>query len=456
MISSENIKQQIAIVFFTQIRVIVITTVVIFILATLVAFFWPPTYASSGKIIVKGRKVEKSAETLEKTESQFFRLTQADLRSEIEIIESKETIKNTVKYLKENNLCTNIKNLSASGIKNNLKSSVLPASNVIKLTMYNKNRDDVATILNALIHQYLISRAKINNPESTSTFFSQQVTKFKENLHEKGEELMTLINKSNITNPEQEIQNNIFHKKDLELQLATEKNKSIELKEYVEHLEEALSKDGIQFFSFIQDNIPISNLSSKLQELVVERGRILRLYRPESEKVRTIDKQIEDLYAKLRAEVEAYKQNQENLLAISNKKIVSMISRIDHIDEINVELQKQIIKSDTIKRDFDLLKESYETFARRKEEAEIARRTGTAGSFVYVSILTEPGIPSQPYFPNKKLLIPLGLFIGFINGSSIAFIKEFLDHTFKTVTDVEKYTELPVIFSCPLWEKKLL
>jgi len=462
MMKTEDYKRELVFIFFAQKKVIVWTTALIFVLSVLIAFLWPPTYGAYGSILVRGKKIEKSPELLEKEELRPFPVTKEDLSSEVEILTSPDTIEKTIKYLYDNNLYYKKKkwtkislNEEVYNIKNSLKTELIPASNVIEITYYHKNPNDASTILRVLMDQYMIYRMNIYNPDKAELFFAQQADNFHKGLETMENELMDLVKKNKVSDPLKEIENNILIKKDLEQQLNILKNDSTEKILYIEHLEKELNKKDIQFFSFIENN-PINSangLSPKLQTLVVERGNILRTYSPSSEKVKSIDKQINETYASLKSEVIAYKENQLNQLHIVNEKIRNIENTLDSINARNVELQKQLILSQRIARESNLLGFSYDTFSKRREEAKINTSVNATNFSSHISILSKAFPSDGPVFPKRKVVIPLGLLVGFITGCSLGFLREYFDHTFKNPSDVYNYAGLSLIFSIPATEE---
>jgi uncharacterized protein involved in exopolysaccharide biosynthesis/cell division septation protein DedD len=462
MIKTQDYIRDAVTIFFSQRKIILWTTALIAFSSILIAFFWPPIYAASGSILVKGKKVEKSLEALEKEEIRSFPVSREDLSSEVEILTSHDVIERTVNYLKERSLHPEKKgditflNKTVYKIKSNIKTKIVPASNVIEITFYDNDPKDAAIILEALMNQYILYWTQVYYPSQTESFFARQANKFKKSLEKREDELMDLVKKTKMSDPQKEIENNIQIKKDLEHQLNLLKNEAIGKKIYIEHVEKALSDGNMQFFTSLGD-VPINNpdgLSIKLQELFVERGNILRVYHPLSEKVKSIDKQINDIHTALKAEIRAYKDNQASQLMAINKKISLIESKLAKLNDRNVELQRQLIESERIARETALLKYSYETFYKRREESKIYSTADGSNLSPYISILSKAFPSDGPVFPKKNVFIPMGILVGFITGCSFGFLRNYFDHTFKIPSDVHNYAGLPLIFSVPDWNKE--
>src|SRR5208282_5214948 len=68
-------------------------------------------------------------------------------------------------------------------------------------------------------------------------------------------------------------------------------------------------------------------------------------------------------------------------------------------------------------------------------------------SVVEITIPAEPG--KDPVRPNKPLNITLGLIFGLIVGVGLAFFIEYLDTSVKTIDDVERSLQSPVLGVIP-------
>jgi uncharacterized protein involved in exopolysaccharide biosynthesis len=460
MMRTENYLREIYSIFFAQKKIILAVTLISFACAVLIALFWPPTYSATGSILVRGKKVEKSPETLEKIGYRTFPVTKEDLSSEEHLLTSNTVIEKTIQVLREKNLFMASRpeeqepSKEMYSIKKKFKTEVIPASNIIKIAFFHRDPEYALLLLKTLMEEYTLYRMHIYNPSQAASFFSQQADNFKDSLGKKEDELVRLVESTKVSNPQKEIENNLLVKKDLEQQLNILENEFIEKDLLIEHLTNALANENIQYFSFIENNQAIIDLGVALQELFVEHGKILRTYHPSSENAKSLGKQIRDTYLSLKAEVTSYREKQANELRIIQEKISNVKHALNDIEAKNVELQKLFIELQRINREVELLKFSYDTFFKRREEARINSSLDETNLSSFVNILSKPFPSDGPVFPKKGVVIPLGLLVGFITGCSLGFLREFFDHTFKKPSDVFNYLGLPVVLSIPLHETK--
>ena len=458
MIATEDYIREIVTIFFAQKRIVAFTTVVIFAAAVLIAFFWPPTYAAVGSVLVKGKTPEKSPEAIEETQTRMYAVSKEDLSSEVEIITSPDLIEKTVTFMAKDTpyyMASDLKPDKIKGIigeiRSKLHTEIVPNSNIIKVSLQGRDADKALKILDYLMNSYVVFRKSVFSPSQAEAFFLQQTKHFDDGLKEKEEESIKRASQSGAPEPLKEIENNLLLKKDLDQRLEELRRALIEKKQYVKYLNERLKIGEVQFFTFIE-NSTMNALSQKTQELYTERGRLLRVFHPESDAVKRVEEQLEDTYARLKSEVAAYRDNQEYQVKILEDQIKATETKLEDLHQRNVALHTQEIESQRIKRELDLLEHSYQTFAQRLEEAKISSRSD-AGSIFSISILRRPFSSGSPVFPRKKKVIPIGLVVGFITGCSLAFLKEFFDHTFKKPQEIQKYLDLQTIFSIPAWEQ---
>ncbi|MBF0517526.1 MAG: hypothetical protein HQK97_10505, partial [Nitrospirae bacterium] len=158
-----------------------------------------------------------------------------------------------------------------------------------------------------------------------------------------------------------------------------------EKKHLIEYIEKSLQGKELSYFSFIEGNEAITNLSKALQELVADGGPIVTRYSADSDKVKLFNEQVSNMSKALRKEVEDYVSNQKRQLETISEKIDSVEKRIDKIQTQDVKLQELLIASERIKRDIDIAKNSYDIFSKRGEESRISS-SSEAGNFL-ISIM---------------------------------------------------------------------
>ncbi len=455
MIRTEDYKRELVSILFAQKNVIFWTAFLIFAGAVAVAFYSPATFSASGAILVSAKQlVEEKPEALQQPYTRVVPVSKEDLASEVEILTSPDVIKKAIRYTAmEYPAFASGPGGSAAAddvydILKSLKTTVVPASNVISVSYLHGDPDQAVEFLDVLMEQYIIERMRFQGRATTPSprFYQDQVDRFREDLIAQEEELIKLVNATGVSDPRKEIEANIDLKKSLEARLDGLRNDYIEARLTLENLDQALQSDDLQYFSFL-DSLIITELSTDLAELYVQRGNALRTYHPESAVVTAIDDQVKDVYEALRAEASTFRNNVEKNVQGIGEKINSMERTIAGYDDRNVILQEQLVNTGRIARESELLKSNYLAYATRKTEVEIDGESGADAPSIHVGIMSRAFPSDGPVFPRKGVLLPLGLLVGLITGFSLGFAREYFDHTFKKPSDVDTYTGLPVLFS---------
>jgi capsular polysaccharide biosynthesis protein len=63
--------------------------------------------------------------------------------------------------------------------------------------------------------------------------------------------------------------------------------------------------------------------------------------------------------------------------------------------------------------------------------------------------VNQPARPANLYWPQTRVIVPAGAFLGLILGLILAFVLEALDDTLKTPADVERFAGLPTLGAIP-------
>lgn len=138
---------------------------------------------------------------------------------------------------------------------------------------------------------------------------------------------------------------------------------------------------------------------------------------------------------------------------VDNKPLLTRIAMVKaavaQLQQETNQTQAKRLAADSVFREAQLISHSFDTFAKRAEEAKIndsIARSRLAGD---VSILNRAIGTAELVFPRKGSTILLGLIVALITGLSVGFLAEFFDHTVRRPEDVEKNTGLPVLCSFP-------
>lgn len=441
---TEDYLREYAFIFFAQRRLIIWVSLVVFLVFAAVAFLWPPVWGATGSIMLKGR-TDKSLTSIEDPKILLERTRKEDLFSEAAILTSHDVLLLAVEKLNRTERFSS-RNLIPAQLKGRLTAEILPSSHIIELLLTWNNAQDAEIILGVIMDTYFRFRNELFNPPQQREVFDSQSRGYIQNIEDKQQGLLDAIKTRRAPNPALEIRHNLELKQGHTRRLHQFKEEVTDKEYLINQIGSELDSEDIRFFSYI-DIDTVTVLNSKLQELIIKRNAILKTYKPNSEIAMAISKEVMETSNLVRLEAASYQRKLKDEVAALKEKIALLQSEIERIDERNIVLKTLDLELNNIDRESELFSLSFKTFAKRKEEADFIYNAGSLAS--YVSIIAEAHALDAPVFPNKSVLLPLGLAAGLLLGFSVGFIREFMDHRFKRPEDVEKQLGLPVILSIP-------
>ena len=140
------------------------------------------------------------------------------------------------------------------------------------------------------------------------------------------------------------------------------------------------------------------------------------------------------------------------------------------INSLNLEISKTIDQSrlyqkrveDTpkreqellsLQRDYDNVKQTYDSLLSRKLEAQMAVNMEKKQKGEQFRIVDSARVPTKPIEPDMKKLFLISIVAGLGLGGGLIYLLEFLDTSFKRSDEVESYYGFPVLATIPALEK---
>jgi uncharacterized protein involved in exopolysaccharide biosynthesis len=96
-------------------------------------------------------------------------------------------------------------------------------------------------------------------------------------------------------------------------------------------------------------------------------------------------------------------------------------------------------------RDSEKLRENYLDLLNKKFEAQRAEKLEERWKGENFKTLDPAHLPERAYYPNRLQFLAVGFLLGLTLGVGLAFTVDFLDHSLKTVTEVEDTLPYPVL-----------
>jgi len=141
-----------------------------------------------------------------------------------------------------------------------------------------------------------------------------------------------------------------------------------------------------------------------------------------------------------------------NLRATLTAQLDLSVDRLKSVEAMKDESREEAIKRGLDAQDYVDAKRDFETDQELLQTMRLKQMGETISSKMppeSVLVHETPVISESPVSPNVTLNLVLGAVVGLIFGVGIAFFLEFLDTSIKSLEDVEKYLQVPVLAVIP-------
>lgn len=198
------------------------------------------------------------------------------------------------------------------------------------------------------------------------------------------------------------------------------------------HVYELQLKEQGLLSTFTENSIPVQEIRREIRE-----GQALLA---KSEQPRQVTRGINDTYQKIQLEV----LTEESYLSSLQAKTQALRTLLERgRDELNL-LNETDIRLAQLERELETKKANYRKYSDSLEQARIDQALELQ-KISNISIVQAASYPVKPIRPKKLTNLAIGIFLGIFGGLSLAFITEFMDHTFRKPEDIERRLNLPAL-----------
>lgn len=179
----------------------------------------------------------------------------------------------------------------------------------------------------------------------------------------------------------------------------------------------------------------IEDSQRKIEELRSREAELLLTYRPDSDVVKNV------------------RRNLAAETAALEKSLQALNEQITELDRQIAEKQEQRSTYDELTREVDLSAAAFETAQQRLQAAEVNNDLNER-KITRISVIEEPITSVKPRKPNKMLILALCLIIGAAFGAGLGLGTEILDSTFSRPEQIFLALKRPVLASFPHYAQK--
>ena len=438
--------------------VILAVFLLVVITATLVTFILPESYASTVRINVQGDVSDINTLSDRPTVRAYDPYL---LQTEFEVIQSQAVLPKVIENLNLNEQWA--KRYNAEGklktdetmllLKRQIEVRQSRNTSLIEIRVYSENPQEAADIANeiALVYQKyrLDQRQKLaeGGIETLKKSLDEQrdrVKQFQTDVDRLRKELNISDADAALSGPSSTLEPDILRRYqalriEAETAVSGEATKLEKLKK--------LSR------SELRQALPTAALDTGLNELLSQFNfavqTLVKLkidYGPEHSEVKKVSDLVKTLDKQIDGRVDGILFGMEALVAASKSKVELLKSEVDNAKRIDIETAEKNRPYFAKKRELESEEQFYRILS-MKIAAESTDVKIPKSSMVEIVDVAKKGL--RPVKPNKPLNIVLGIIVGLLVGVGLAFFIEYLDTSVKTIDEVERSLQAPVLGVIP-------
>ncbi len=475
------------------ILIFLITVITVFI-ATSVQI---PTYMAVVKVLIEGPKGIETPFSEELSEVSLQRGTNI-LKTQSEIIKSNPIIEEVVRRLKLDerktppsfseqcltSMSSFIKNLLPMNhkeeeislshfqkvverVKSIVQIKPVGTTDIIAVGVTDYDPNMTAKIANTIIQVYIDQSLDIKSSEARNTYYfiTEQLKTMKPKLNEFEDALKNFKEKEGIISLPSEVQSKVSSLSSFEAEYYKLQAEKKELKTSCEELRDKikLQEEEIISSTTISESPIVKNLKLDLTSLEISLPTLLKKYGNSHPKVMEVKSKIDEVTSKLRTEVEKaissevatlnpiHENIKEKLITLetqinaSDAKEKALITIIDGYKTKLENLAEKELILERLTREVTSTEKMYNILLEKQQEALIAEAIKIGN----IRVVEPALVPVKPISPSKSQNLLIGTLISLMVGITLAFILEYLDHSFKTPEDIEESLKLSVLGLIP-------
>jgi succinoglycan biosynthesis transport protein ExoP len=334
---------------------------------------------------------------------------------------------------------TPAENVALKYFQAHLTVSPLHKSRVLEARFATPDPNVSMRVINTLVDLFVEDNYKARYDAITraSDWLSHQMDDIRDNAKASNQALADFQNTHGIVDVDEQ-QSSVSQKiAELNRQLTQAKTDRIQLEAYITGIQAGHQESLPQ----IRENSMMQVLTQHVIENRAELSNAQTIYGEKSPNVQKLEHQIDELQSQILAEEQkTIREIQTNYEAARVRE--ELVSR--EIKGTTKEMT-EIAQYNSLKRQAQRDADLYASLYARVKEAGIV----TASKSSNVRVVDQGRIADKPTTPHRRLNLALGLVLGLIGGLAIAFVREGLDSSVRTVEDIERRIGLPSLTLLP-------
>lgn len=338
------------------------------------------------------------------------------------------------------------RNSAVDAFRASVKIEPVRNSRLVNIVVTNSNPDLAAQIANTLARTFMAMNLerKLESSTYARSFLEDQIKVTKAKLEEservineyaKSNQILTLDDQSEVASQ---------NYAGLSASLARAEEERIKAESvYREVLRNPESA------SQALDNRAVQTYKEQRAKLEAEYTQNLTLYKPDFPKMVQLRSQIDDLTARIKAELSLVVGSAKGQFEAVRQQEIQLRERLAQSRaEVQV-VQDRSVDLNLLKRELETNRQVYDSLLQRLKEVAV---TGGLTSN-NISIVDEASPAVFPFSPRPERLGAIGMGIGLLLGLGLAFLRENMDDSLKQPDEIERLYGLPLLGLIPLAKK---
>jgi len=361
------------------------------------------------------------------------------------------------------------KNISIEILSGSGRRGATPSSFQIFFT--GKYPKRVANVTNALASYFIAQNLKIREDQAigTSEFLADELENIRRRLLEKEEELKGYRERYMGGLPEQ-LDTNLRILERIQGQIVTNQENLREAENRKLMIQQQLAEaaEMRRVREAPAEGAGEIAQSTSLDQLKTQLASLEAKYTQRHPDVIHLKEKIADLESKEKTDVKPVQEIPENRdMILAERNLVNQLREIElEIKNLKAEAaqlhsqmkwyQAQVERTPkreqelmSLNRDYENIRETYNSLLGRKLEAELAVSMERKQKGEQFRILDPAEVPIRPLKPDIRRILLMTVLLGFALGCGLAYLRETMDTSFRRPEDVEEVLQIPIIASIP-------
>jgi len=335
-----------------------------------------------------------------------------------------------------------------------LEAERIADTSMIKLTMTAQDSVQVAEWLNVYVDVYVDTTIYENIERARKVFdvIQSRLDPLREDLAKAEQELMRFKEREDAILFADQDKNVITEQVNtLTSEYAQTKTERIRLETKINTLRRIAPSTLTEVtFPEIMDDPTIQSLVTERSSLELELSEKLSTYREGHPVIKDLRTRLAGVETRIAEQVEAVKRSLQTKYTIVRTRETSLFDNIQQLKQQSIELSKQTMEFERLKREYDQNKLFLEEMLTRSKEVDISSTAAVNN----VKIIEPAIIPSEPFTPNVRRALTMSMVLGLFLGVGLVLGLDFLDQSLRTPEQVERYLGLEALTTIPSFANK--